>query len=245
MAQSPHYAEAARPSSRAIPGLWWKLLTGVWMSAGILGAFLLVGPVLNDKGEALFSMGGHGAKVFFFHMPNAWLATLTYLLAAWHAVRYLRGGSMDADRKCNASMELGLLFSILATVTGSIFAQNEWGKYWNWDPRETSIIVIMLIYAAYLVLRGAIVEPVQKARLSSVYALIALVPGLFLIWVLPRIVPTLHSEANKAVVGGGIGGQARIVFYTMIMPAFLALFVWLFQLRVRVLRLEARHESSL
>ena len=213
------------------------------MSVGILAAFLRVGPVLNEKGQPLFTMGGHGAKVFFFHMPNAWLATLTYVMAAWYAVRYLRGKDALDDLKCAASMELGLLFSILATVTGSIFAHNEWGSYWNWDPRETSIVVIMLIYAAYLVLRAAITEPDKRARLSSVYALVALVPGLFLIWVLPRIVSTLHSEANKGVVGGGIGGQARIVFYSLVMPAFLALFVWLFQLRVRLMRLEARRDA--
>lgn len=245
MATTPLPAKTRTAATVAIPGLWWKLLTGLWMSAGILGAFLLVGPVLNDQGQPLFTMGGHGAKAFFFHMPNAWIATLTYVFAAVYAFNYLRKKDFRDDLRCAAMMELGLLFSFLATVTGSIFAHNEWGSYWNWDPRETSIIVIMLLYAAYLVLRGALTEPEKRARLSSVYALVALVPGLFLIWVLPRIVETLHGEANKGVVGGGIGGQARIVFYSMVMPAFLALFAWLYQLRFRVLKLEARQETGL
>lgn len=240
--------QTRRAAGAAIPGLPWKIWTGVWMVLGILAAFLWVGPVLDNAGRPMFTMGGHGAKAFFFHMPNAWLATLTYVLGAWYAVRYLRSPRWTGDLRANdddlksaVSMELGLLFAFLATVTGSIFAKNEWGAYWVWtDPRMVSILVIMLIYAAYLVLRGAIEEPEKRARLSAAYALVAVIPGLFLIWVLPRIVPTLHGSANEAVVGGGLGGNVRIVLYTLVMPAFIGLFVWLFQLRLRLMRLEAR-----
>ena len=237
----------------AIPGLPWKIWTGVWMAIGILAAFLWVGPVLSDSGLPMFSMHGHGAKAFFFHMPNAWLATITYITGAWYAVRYLRTPrtvGMDVanedDMKSAVSMELGLLFSFLAAVTGSLFAKNEWHAYWVWtDPRMVSILVIMLIFAAYLVLRGAIEEPEKRARLTAAYALVAAVPGLFLIWVLPRIVPTLHEGPNNAVVGGGLGGNIRIVLYSFVMPAFIGLFVWLFQLRLRLMRLESREARRL
>jgi heme exporter protein C len=172
------------------------------------------------------------------------------VVAAWYAVRFLKtlgksGLPMSAldDMKCAAAMELGLLFSIFTTVTGSIFSQMEWGLYWSWDPRQTSILVICLIFAAYVVLRGAIAEPDKRARLCSVYALVAIVPGMFLIWVLPRIVFTLHGGANSAVIGGGLSGHYRMVMYGLALPAFLALFVWLFQLRVRLMRLEARQEK--
>jgi heme exporter protein C len=239
---------ASKAAEAAIPGLPWKIWTGVWMTVGILAAFLWVGPVLSSSGQPMFTMGGHGAKAFFFHMPNAWLATITYVTGAWYAVRYLRtprtrgmATANDDDLKSAVSMELGLLFSLLAAITGSLFARNEWGAYWVWtDPRMVSILVIMLIFAAYLVLRGAIEEPEKRARLSAAYALVAAIPGLFLIWVLPRIVPTLHDGPNNAVVGGGLGGNVRIVLYSFIMPAFIGLFVWLFQLRLRLMRLESR-----
>src|SRR3954469_1776245 len=127
--------ETEHTSAVAIPGLPWKIWTGVWMAFGILAAFLWVGPVLNNAGLPMFTMGGHGAKAFFFHMPNAWLATITYVTAAWYAIRYLRaprgtGEINEYDLKSAVSMELGLLFSFLATVTGSIFAKNEWHAYW-------------------------------------------------------------------------------------------------------------------
>jgi heme exporter protein C len=245
--------ESARTSAAAIPGLPWKVWTGVWMAFGILAAFLWVGPVLSADGLPMFSMKGHGAKAFFFHMPNAWLATITYITGAWYAVRYLRSprwtGDLPAnedDLKSAVSMELGLLFSFLAAVTGSLFAKNEWHAYWVWtDPRMVSILVIMLIFAAYLVLRGAIEEPEKRARLTAAYALVAVVPGLFLIWVLPRIVDTLHSGPNNAVVGGGLGGNVRIVLYSLVMPAFIGLFLWLFQLRLRLMRLESREARRL
>src|SRR5207248_7990258 len=140
-------------------------------------------------------------SVLFFHVPCAWLATIAYVAAAVYAISFLRKlqkgweAGREADAKCCVSMELGFLFSILTTITGSIFAHNEWHSYWNWDPRETSILIVVLLLAAYLVLRGAITDPEQRAKLCSAYALVAIVPGQFLIFVLPRIVSvTMHGD---------------------------------------------------
>lgn len=233
-----------------IPGLWWKILTALWMTATILLTYLYVGPVLNVEGKPFYTLGGHGAKVLFFHVPCAWLASLTYVVGAYYAIQYLRRRAANSpkaeetDYKCAAAMELGLVFSILATVTGSLFAHNEWGAYWSWDPRQTSILVVMLLFAAYVVLRGAVAEPETRARLSAVYTLVAVVPGIFLIWVLPRMVPTLHEGPNKAIVGRQIGGNYLITMYFFALPSFIALFTWLLQLRVRVLKLEARADLS-
>lgn len=234
-------AQSAAAPAR-VRGLWWKALTGIWMVLAIVGTFLYLGPAEGFPYP-------DGARTVVLHVPCAWLATLCYVVGAWYAVRFLarigRGGMRTAgldDLKCCAAMELGLLFSILTTVTGSLFSRMEWGKYWSWDPRQTSILVICLIFAAYIVLRGAIIEPERRARLSAAYALVAIVPGLFLIWVLPRIVFTLHGGANQAVIGGGLGEHYRLVMYGAALPAFLAAFVWMFQLRVRLLRLEARQE---
>lgn len=245
MATAPITSRAETTARPAIRGLWWKLATGLWMSLTVLGAFLYVGPVLDAQGRPFFTMAGHGAKIIFFHVPCAWLACIAYIVAAWYAGRFLwwagsRAIRAQDDFKCAASMELGLLFAVLATVTGSIFSHNEWGAYWSWDPRQTSILIVLLIFAAYLVLRGAIEDPEKRARLSSVYALLALVPGLFLIFVLPRIVQTLHEGPNQVVIGGMIGGNYRVVLYGLALPAFLALFTWLFQLRLRVMKIESR-----
>jgi heme exporter protein C len=219
------------------------------MFVAILAVFKFIGPAIDANGQPMFTMQGHGAKVFLFHMPCAWLTSGAYVAAAWYAWKFLWGlkkngfqASAVNDLKCAAATELGLLFGVLTTVTGSIFSKNEWGAYWSWDPRQTSILVVLLLLGAYLALRGAVADPEQRGRLCSAYSLIALVPGQFLIFVLPRIVSTLHEGPNKTVLGGMIGGNYRLVLYTLVMPAFIALFVWMFQLRLRALKLLAEHE---
>src|SRR5258705_7015937 len=67
-----------------IKGLWWKCFVGVWMSVAILLAFLKIGPAEG------FKMDGHAAKILFFHLPCAWLATIAYVVAACYAVGCLR-----------------------------------------------------------------------------------------------------------------------------------------------------------
>lgn len=187
-----------------------------------------------------------GARIIIFHVPCAWIACLAYVVAAVYAVKALRRMHQpptawaSADRGCAAAMELGLLFSVLTTVTGSIFSRLQWGAFWSWDPRQTSILVIMLLFAAYLVLRNAVSDRQLRARLSAAYALIAVVPGLFLIWVLPRIVTTLHGEANRAVIGGGLDPRYRLVLYAFALPAMLAIYIWLQELRMRIMALEDR-----
>lgn len=224
---------------------------GALMLAGIVAAFAAE-PVRNAAGLPAFTMGGHGAKIVFFHVPCAWLAVLAYLVGAIEAVRYLstcrRAGrrAQAHDERCAAAMEVGLVFGVLATITGSVFSHNEWGMYWSWDPRQTSIVVVLLLFAAYLVLRGAIEDPMMRARISAAYTLVAVVPAMFMIWVLPRLpqIVTLHGGANQAVVGGGLGPGYRLVMYGLLLPAFVGLFAWLIDLRMRVATVEAGNEDE-
>lgn len=244
MATSPLTVQTQSETRPAVAGLWWKMLTGVLLFALTPLVLLVIGEAKNFPYPA-------GARLMVFHVPCAWLSSLAYLVAAWYAVRYLAGTGGQArflpenEYKSAAAMELGLLFSALTTITGSIFAHLEWGVYWNWDPRETSILVIMLIFAAYVVLRGAVEDPQARGRISSVYALLAIVPGIFLIWVLPRIVPTLHDNANRAVIGNNLGGSYRLIMYLVAFPAFTLLFVWGVQLRVRMYHVIERLERRL
>jgi heme exporter protein C len=218
------------------PFLGWlyKVATGVLLACATYAALAYLPPAEGF-------LYPDGARIIVWHVPCAWIAALSYIVAAFYAVRVLVQISKPenvlwrhSDSACNAAMELGLLFSVLTTVTGSIFSRLQWGAFWSWDPRQTSIVVIMLLFAAYLVLRGAIGDRKTCARLCSAYGIIAVIPGLFLIWVLPRIVNTLHGGANQAVIGGGLDAHYRLVMYGLSLPGFLGLFVWLMQLRMRV-----------
>ncbi len=81
------------------------------------------------------------ARNIFFHVPTAWTTTLAFLVSLFYGVRYLRTKNIDYDLKSVTSAGLGLLFCILATVTGAVWAKFNWGSFWNWDPRQTSIFI--------------------------------------------------------------------------------------------------------
>jgi heme exporter protein C len=222
-----------------IRGAWWKIGSGLLMCYVIYGAFFIAG------GAAGFGQGGDKARAVFFHVPSAILSSLCYFIGVAYAGMYLysdRHRHLDTDAKSGAAMELGLLFCILATITGSIFAGIQWGSFWNWDPRETSIVIMLLLYASYIVLRAALNgKPETRARLSAVYALVAVVPAQYLIWAVPRLlasnhpVNTLQDPANTSLT-------YKMVLYPSFL-AFFLVFVWLFQLRLRAGRLAARREA--
>jgi heme exporter protein C len=212
----------------------WKWLLGPWLALVILGAFLYVR-------EAEGFVPG-AARIIFFHVPQAMLAVVGFLVAMIYAARYLRGRQAIDDIKSETGAELGLLCCVLATVTGSLFAKVQWGSFWHWDPRETSIVVLLLIYGAYFALRASVEDPERRAQLAATYAIFAFVTVPFLVFVIPRI-PALNSLHPKNIWGpGGMSTDYRIVLYSSFL-GFGGVFAWLFQLAVRVRVLAGAREE--
>lgn len=169
-----------------------KLLIGIWI-AGIAIAMFLVVPQYEGLGNA--------GRIVIMHVPTAWVSVLAFAFSALFSALYLWRGRPAYDHYALAAAESGFLFTALATVTGMIFSQVVWGVYWNWDPRQTSIFVLLLIYAALFALRSAIDEPARRRQLSAVYSLFAFVTVPFLVFVAPRIADsTLHP--NCAFIQG-------------------------------------------
>ncbi|CAA9255569.1 MAG: Cytochrome c-type biogenesis protein CcmC, putative heme lyase for CcmE [uncultured Chloroflexia bacterium] len=138
---------------------------------------------------------GNTGRIIIMHVPTAWLSTLAFGIAAIYSVLYLRRRRPGDDDRALAAVEQGLLFSILATATGSVFAKVVWGSFWNWDPRETSILVLLLIYGAYFALRSAIDDPERRQTLAAVYAVLAFATAPLLTFVVPRLAETtLHPN---------------------------------------------------
>lgn len=185
------------------------------------------------------------ARLIFFHVPVAWLSVLAFLTSMWYAVRYLRTKDLTEDTKSSAAAGLGFLFCILATLTGAIWAKFNWGSFWNWDPRETSIFVLLLIYGAYFSLRSAVENAEKRAALSSVYGILAAVTVPFFIFVLPRITSGLHPGSKGDPDGAGpvidfrMSPNMRVIFFTSLF-AFTLLFIWMFRLRVRAAQSESK-----
>ena len=90
-------------------------------------------PALGDK-----------ARVLYFHVPMSWIAVVAFFMSMWYSIRYLKTRKQDYDIKSFSAAQLGFLFCILATATGSLWAKFNWGSFWNWDPRQTSIFILLL-----------------------------------------------------------------------------------------------------
>ncbi|HEX6289696.1 MAG TPA: cytochrome c biogenesis protein CcsA [Herpetosiphonaceae bacterium] len=173
----------ARRQSIATAAKW---LVTLWMLAVVVAMFLWV-----PEYEGL----GNTGRIVMMHVPTAWLSTFAFAIAAWYSLMFLRRRQPRDDDRALAATELGFLFSILATVTGSMFAKIVWGSYWNWEPRETSILILLLIYGAYFALRTAIEDAERRRQLAAVYALFAFATAPLLTFVVPRLYDsTLHPN---------------------------------------------------
>lgn len=177
------------------------------------------------------------AKIIFFHVPTAWLAVIAFLMAMVYGIKYLRHQNLDDDSKSQSALQLGMVFCILATVTGSIWAKFTWGAFWHWDPRETSIFILLLIYGSLFALRSAIESDDKRARLSAVYSIIAFLTVPFFIFIMPRIMTGLHpGSANDdnagPVVDFKMNGNMMLVFYISL-AAFTVLYAWLWKINYK------------
>lgn len=189
------------------------------------------------------------AKIIFFHVPAAWLSVLAFLTSMLFGVKYLKNKDLDDDARSNAALQLGMVFSILATITGSVWAKFNWGTFWNWDPRETSIFILLLIYGSLFALRSAIDNEDKRARLSAVYAIIAFLTVPFFIFVMPRIMTGLHpGSANDSTAGPIVDFQMnmnmRFVFFASL-AAFTILYYWMWKLAYRSIIIKEKLSNKL
>ena len=205
----------------------WKfgiLILFIWV---IVAAWIFEPPMSGINNPEVY-------RIFYFHVPIAFVTFLAYGLAMYQGILYLKTKDITYDLKSSSAALLGTVFCALATITGSIFAKMTWGMYWNWDPRETSIVVLLLVYLAYFSLRSAIPDPVRKANLASVYSILGFLAAIFTIFIWPRITPGLHpgSPGDSGVVIS-MSGSTWMVFGPSLV-AFIGLYIWIYSLTVRV-----------
>jgi len=196
------------------------------------GGFLWLPPA---KGFPSPSM----ARIVVFHVPCAIVADIAAVVAAWFAIAYLRRRDLTDDLKSSVSFGLALLFSLQTTVTGAIFAKAQWGGYWNWDPKQTAILMLLLIYVAYFALRAAIDDPRKRAALGAAYALFAVVAVPFLTYILPNSTDqTLHPK-NVINTRDGLDASYKIVLWSGVLGLSLV-YLWAFRIHVALGKLEMR-----
>jgi heme exporter protein C len=217
------------PPRRNVPkSLAWLLWLALCLV--IVGAFV-------PATQPMQGFVGQSGRILYFHVPCAWVSFLAFVVAGVFSARYLLSGRQPVhDRKAALAIGLGMLFGILATVSGAIWAKVQWGAYWNWDPRQTSITLVLLFYGAYLALRNAIEDRETRGRLSAAYALLGLVVAPFCFFVLPRITFSLHPEP---VINSSGKIEMESQMLTVLLggvACFSVLFFWLLSLADRIVR---------
>ncbi|MGC4044460.1 MAG: cytochrome c biogenesis protein [Armatimonas sp.] len=206
----------------------------LWMTAGLCYVFLKLPAAEGFANPEL-------ARMVVLHLPCAYTAVIMAFVSGWHAIAYLRKRVVLSDSKAAYAASLAALFCLLTTVTGSFFARVQWGEYWNWDPRETSVFLLLLIYAAYFVLRASIEDEEKRAAVSAVYMLFAVVMTPLLGYFIPKAMPqSLHPKMAS------FDSNYRIGIYFCILPPLLWMTVWMYGIAVRIEKLRlARLERDL
>lgn len=216
--------------------MFLKYLLGLWMAAVSLAAFVWA-PADATLGEI--------SRIIFFHIPTAWVAVMGFLACMVHGARYLKKRDLKEDAAAAIWAEIGLLFIVIATVSGAIFAKATWGAYWSWDPRQTSIFVLFLIYMAYLALRSAIDDPDRRAALSSVYAIIAFVTVPLLVFVIPRLPGIQGLHPDDAIISKDLNMDTRMLLvFIASLIGFTGVSAWMFDLKMRMMRLRMADRAS-
>jgi len=164
-------------------------------------------------------------KIFYFHVPCAWLLMLSTLVCAGGSVAYLFGGSERGDRVAVASSELGVVFGLCVLVSGPLWAKAAWGVYWQWEARLTSSLLLWLMLVAYVLARrygGA-----AARRLAAALALFAAI-DIPLVYFSVRFFRSIHP--SNTVVSTLVPGMRGAFWLSLL--AFTALWWVLFSTRM-------------
>lgn len=114
-------------------------------------------------------------RIFYVHVPTAWLTMVTYLFAFVFAIASLWTGKKKWDAYLEGSIEVGIVFNILLTLQGSIWAKPTWGVWWTWDPRLTTNVIMMVSFLGVLLFRASLGNTEKRAVMTSVGSIIAFV----------------------------------------------------------------------
>ena len=184
----------------------------VLLTAVVVAAIIFFVPPIKGLGEL--------AKIIFFHVPTAWVSVVAFFASAYFAAKFLRTQDFSFDALSARAARLGFIFVLLSTVSGAIFSKLTWGAYWNWDPRQTTIFVLILIYGAYLTLRAAVSDEKVRAKVSAVYSLLSVLTVPFLVFILPRMYFSLHPSPISSS-GIAMDSEVLIVLIAAVIDATL------------------------
>lgn len=201
---------------------WWQWLLFVAMSGVVVFSFYFP-PPMNVQVEFR-----EASRIFYYHVPIAWVTVIAYFTSIFYGIRFLKTKEWQDDQRAVTAAGLGTVFAVLATISGSIFAKVAWGSFWNWDPREVSIFLLLLIYGSYFSLRAAVRSDEAKGSLSAVYSILAIFAVPFFIFIMPRMDKSLHPAKMDLSPG------TTLPVFLVSLVCFTILFFWVLRMAFKV-----------
>ena len=130
-------------------------------------------------------------RIFYFHVPSAWVGFLAFLVAFIAGIAYLMRRQWRWDAVGTASVEIGIVFSTIALVTGSLWARPTWNTWWTWDPRLTTTLILWIYYVSVLLLRQMVESEERQARFSAVLSIVGFI-NVPIVFLTIRLWRTIH-----------------------------------------------------
>ena len=202
--------------------------SGLLLAAVTYGIFFVARP---DRVQ------GDAARIVYFHVPMAWVAFMAFFVVLVASIAYLRTRDDRWDRLGRASAEVGVVFTTLVLVTGSIWGYPIWGTWWSWDPKLTTTLILWFIYLGYLMVRSY-AEPPRGPRYAAILGIVGFVdvPIVYQASVWWR---TLHPSP---VLGPEAQSQSTDILGLLVFSvvAFTLLYAFLVRVRAEIEGLSSR-----
>ncbi len=204
-----------------------EVVKKIWIILGIIAwIMILVAIVLVFFYAPKEKTMGHVQKIFYFHVPSAWLAFLAFFIVFISSLFVLIKKHFYWDALAVSAAEIGFVFTTIVLITGPLWAKPVWFIWWTWDIRLTSTLILWLIYAGYFLLREFVTDVYVRSRLSAVIGILAFV-DIPIVYFSIRLWRTQHpSPVFAGGQGSGLDPQMRLVFF-FALAAFTFLFVFL------------------
>ncbi len=216
---------------------WWKILSIILLIYAVVGGFLLPVPELSQLGETIRNL--------YFHVCMWFAMMILFTVSIVHSIKYLRNSNFEHDIKAKSFAQVGTYLGLLGYTTGAIWASFTWADPNNpayasfgsimREPKLIGAAMALLIYGAYFILRSSIKDIDQRARVSAVYNIFAYTMLFPSIWIIPRLLPSLHpgQEGNPALNFNDIDSRMRMVFYPAVV-GWTLLGVWITTIKIRI-----------
>ena len=211
---------------------WWKIVCVCLLVYTFAGGLLLSVPAREILHETIRNL--------YFHVCMWMSMMVLFTTSVIYSIKYLRSQNLRDDVFALNFAKIGILFGLLGYTTGAMWAKYTWTEFADasqifTEPKLTGAAIALLIYFAYLVLRGSLTDIDKRARISAVYNVFAFAMLFPTIWILPRLMESLHpgKGGNPALNFDDLDNRLRIVFYPAII-GWTLLGVWITSLKIRI-----------